>query len=112
MCSVPRPHLKSRVLSRVSRQIEYRRLDTVILYARWRAVCDSLTPVHIQISYSEIISTGVVVQWAYDMFSEESRFRFKTHCCRITIWSGRGTRIQPGNVMKREKRINCFPLSC
>ncbi|GFW34248.1 HTH_Tnp_Tc3_2 domain-containing protein [Trichonephila clavipes] len=86
--------LSSAIGTTVSRQIVYRRLGHIGLYARRPVRCVPLTVTHfrLRLTWSREHALWTPQQWSCVMFSDESRFRLQSDSRQTLIWRAPGTR--------------------
>ncbi|GFW84287.1 transposable element Tcb1 transposase [Trichonephila clavipes] len=87
----------------VSRQIVYRRLGHIGLYARRPVRCVPLTATHcrLRLTWSREHALWTPQQWSFLMFSDESRIRLQSDSRRTLIWRAPGTRYHQENTIER-----------
>ncbi|GFV73207.1 HTH_Tnp_Tc3_2 domain-containing protein [Trichonephila clavipes] len=103
--SDPSRQLSSATGTIVSRQIVYRRLGHIGLYARRPARCVSLTATHcrLRLTWSREDALWTPQQWSCVMFSDESRFSLQSDSHRTLIWRTTGTRYHQENTIERHR---------
>ncbi|GFV57041.1 transposable element Tcb1 transposase [Trichonephila clavipes] len=89
----------------VSRQIVYRRLGYISLYARRPVRCVPLTATHcrLRLTCSREHALWTPQQWSCVMFSDESRFSLQSDSRRTLIWRAPGTRYHQENTIERHR---------
>ncbi|GFV62019.1 HTH_Tnp_Tc3_2 domain-containing protein [Trichonephila clavipes] len=89
----------------VSRQIVYRRLRHIGLYARRPVRCVPLTATHCHLRLTWIIEHALWTpqQWSCVMFSDESRFSLQSDSHRTLLWRAPGTRYHQENTIERHR---------
>ncbi|GFV55584.1 transposable element Tc3 transposase [Trichonephila clavipes] len=94
--------LSSSTGTTVSRQIVYRRLGHIVLYARRSVRCVPLTATHcpLRLTLACIVDTTIVVLF---VFSDESRFSLQSDSRRSLIWRAPGTRYHQENTIERHR---------
>ncbi|GFV24074.1 transposable element Tcb1 transposase [Trichonephila clavipes] len=97
--------LSSATGTTVSRQIMYRRLGHIVLYARRPVRCVPLTTNHcrLRLTWSKEHALWTPQQWSCVMFSDESRFSFQSDSRRTLIWRAPGTRYHQENTIERHR---------
>ncbi|GFT14349.1 MPN domain-containing protein CG4751 [Trichonephila clavipes] len=88
-----------------SRQIVYRRLGHIGLYARRPVRCVPLTATHclLRLTWSREHALWTPQQWSCVMFSNESRFSLLSDSRRTLIWKSPGTRYHQENTIERHR---------
>ncbi|GFY15520.1 transposable element Tcb1 transposase [Trichonephila clavipes] len=86
----------------VSRQIVYRRLRHIGLYARRpvRRVPFTATHCRLRLTWSREHALWTPQQWSCVMFSDESRFSLLSDSRRTLIWRAPGTRYHQENTIE------------
>ncbi|KFM70537.1 Transposable element Tcb1 transposase, partial [Stegodyphus mimosarum] len=89
----------------ISRQILYRRLGQMGLYARRPVRCVPLTTTHcrLRLAWSREHALWTPQQWACVMFSDESRFSLQSDSRRTFIWRAPCTRYRQENIIERHR---------
>ncbi|GFX68633.1 transposable element Tcb1 transposase [Trichonephila clavipes] len=89
----------------VSRQIVYRRLGHIGLYARRPATCVPLIATHcrLRLTWSREHALWTPQQWSCVMFSDESRFSLQSDSRQTLIWRAPGTRYHQENTIERHR---------
>ncbi|GFW08799.1 transposable element Tcb2 transposase [Trichonephila clavipes] len=108
MCS--RRHGGGRVRRKqISRKTVARRLRGGGLYARRPAVCVPLTKQHrtARLQWCREHHNWTEQDWAYVLFSDESRFRLSSDCRRQLIWCESGTAYRPENIQEKDRYPTC-----
>ncbi|KFM63830.1 Transposable element Tcb1 transposase, partial [Stegodyphus mimosarum] len=97
--------LSSATGTTISRQIVYRRLGQIGLYARRPVRCVPLTATHcrLRLAWSREHALWTPRQWACVMFSDESRFSLQSDSRRTFIWRAPGTCYPPKNIIERHR---------
>ncbi|GFS75947.1 transposable element Tcb1 transposase [Trichonephila clavipes] len=97
--------LSSATGTTVSRQIEYRRLGHIGLYARRPVRCVPLTATHcrLRLTWSREHALWTPPQWSCVMFSDEFRFSLQSDSRRTLIWRAPGTRYHQENTIERHR---------
>ncbi|GFX72515.1 transposable element Tcb1 transposase [Trichonephila clavipes] len=97
--------LSSATGTTVSRQIVYRRLGHIALYARRPVRCVPLTVTHcrLRLTRSREHALGTPQQWSCVMFSDESRFSLQSDSRRTLIWRAPGTRYHQEKTIERHR---------
>ncbi|GFU07405.1 transposable element Tcb1 transposase [Trichonephila clavipes] len=97
--------LSSATGTTVSRQIVYRRLGHIGLYARRPVRCVPLTATHCRLllTWSREHALWTPQQWSCAMFSDESRFSLQSDSRRTLIWRAPGTRYHQENTIERHR---------
>ncbi|GFV38165.1 transposable element Tcb1 transposase [Trichonephila clavipes] len=95
--------LSSATGTTVSRQIMYRRLGHIGLYARRPVRCFPLTATHchLRLTWSREHALWISQQWSCVIFSDESKFSLQSESRRILIWRAPGTRYHQENTIER-----------
>ncbi|GFY01773.1 transposable element Tcb1 transposase [Trichonephila clavipes] len=95
--------LSSATGTTVSRQIVYRRLGHIGLYARTPVRCVPLTATHcrLRLTWSREHALWTPQQWSCVMFSDESRFSLQSDSRLTLIWRVPGTRYHQENTIER-----------
>ncbi|GFT85248.1 transposable element Tcb2 transposase [Trichonephila clavipes] len=94
--------LSSATGTTVSRQIVYRCLGHIGLYAR-RPVRCTATHCHQQLTWRREHALWTPQQWSSVMFSDESRFSLQSDSRRTLIWRVPGTRYHQENTIERHR---------
>ncbi|GFW13811.1 HTH_Tnp_Tc3_2 domain-containing protein [Trichonephila clavipes] len=91
----------------VSRQIVYRRLWHIGLYARRPIRCVPLTATHcrLRLTWSREHALWTPQQWPCVMFSDESRCSLQSDSRRTLIWRAPGTRYHQENSIERQRYV-------
>ncbi|GFX99898.1 transposable element Tcb1 transposase [Trichonephila clavipes] len=89
----------------VSRQIVYRRLGHIALYACLPVRCVPLTANHcrLRLTWRTEHALWTTQQWSCVMFSDESRFSLQSDSRRTLIWRASGTRYHEENTIERHR---------
>ncbi|GFX01430.1 transposable element Tc1 transposase [Trichonephila clavipes] len=89
----------------VSRQIVYRRLGHIGLYACKPVRCVPLTATHcrLRLTWSREHALWTPQQWSCVMFSDESRVSLQSDSRRTLIWRAPGTRYHQENTIERHR---------
>ncbi|GFW72854.1 transposable element Tcb1 transposase [Trichonephila clavipes] len=89
----------------VSRQIVYRRLGHISLYARRPVRCVPFTATHcrLRLTWSREHALWTPQQWSCVMSSEESRFSLQSDSRRTLTWRAPGTRYLQENTIERHR---------
>ncbi|GFU53804.1 acyl-CoA synthetase family member 2, mitochondrial [Trichonephila clavipes] len=97
--------LSSATGTTISRQIVYRRLRHIGLYASRPVRCVPLTATHccLRLTWSREHALWTPQQWSCVMFSDESRFSLQSHSHRTLIWRTPGTRYHQENTIERHR---------
>ncbi|GFX48843.1 HTH_Tnp_Tc3_2 domain-containing protein [Trichonephila clavipes] len=95
--------LSSATGTTVSRQVVYRRLGHIGLYARRpvRCVPFTATHCHLRLTGSREHALWTPQQWSCVMFSDESRFSLQSDSRRNLTWRAPGTRYHQENTIER-----------
>ncbi|GFU20697.1 HTH_Tnp_Tc3_2 domain-containing protein [Trichonephila clavipes] len=85
----------------ISRQIVYRHLGLIGVYARRPVRCVPLTATHcrMRLTWSKEHALWTPQQWSCVMFSDESRFSLQSDSRRTLLWRAPGTRYHQENTM-------------
>ncbi|GFT14366.1 HTH_Tnp_Tc3_2 domain-containing protein [Trichonephila clavipes] len=88
-----------------SRQIVYRRLGHIGLYARRPVRCVPLTATHcrLRLTWSREHALWTPQQWSCVIFSDESRFSLLSDSHRTLIWRAPGTRYHQEDAIERHR---------
>ncbi|GFV97347.1 transposable element Tcb1 transposase [Trichonephila clavipes] len=99
------PQLSSATGTIVSRQIVYRRLGHIGLYARRPVRCVPLTAIHcrLRLSWSREHALWKPQQGSCVIFSDESRFSLQSDSRRTLIWRAPSTRYHQENTTERHR---------
>ncbi|GFY12151.1 transposable element Tcb1 transposase [Trichonephila clavipes] len=105
MASDLSPQLSSATGTTVSRQIVYRRLGHIGLYARRPVRCVPLTTPHcrLRLTWSREHALWTPQQWSCVIFSVESRFSLQFDFRRTLIWRAPGTLYHQENTIERHR---------
>ncbi|GFW94170.1 transposable element Tcb1 transposase [Trichonephila clavipes] len=97
--------LSSATGTTVSRQIMYRRLGHIGLYARRPVICVPLTATHcrLRLTWRREHALWTPQQWSCVMFLDESRFRLQSDSHRTLIWRALGIRYHQENTTERHR---------
>ncbi|GFX08796.1 transposable element Tcb1 transposase [Trichonephila clavipes] len=103
--------LSSATGTTISRQIVYRHLGHIGLYARRPVRCVPLTATHcrLRLTWSREHALWTPQQWSCVMFSlslslsDESRFSLQSDSHRTLIWRAPGTRYQQENTSEQHR---------
>ncbi|GFV82229.1 HTH_Tnp_Tc3_2 domain-containing protein [Trichonephila clavipes] len=89
----------------VSRQIVYRHLEHIGLYARRPVRCVLLTATHcrLYLTWSRERALWTPQQWSCVMFSDEYRFSLQSDSGRNLIWRAPSTRCHQENTIERHR---------
>ncbi|GFS72341.1 BRCA1-associated protein [Trichonephila clavipes] len=95
--------LSSATGTTVSRQIVYKHLGQIGLYARRPVRCVPLIATHcrLRLTWSREHALWTPQQWSCVMFSDESRFSLQSDSHRTLIWRAPGTRYHQENTIER-----------
>ncbi|GFX91950.1 transposable element Tcb2 transposase [Trichonephila clavipes] len=95
--------LSSATGTTVSRQIVYRRLGHIGLYARRPVRCVPLTATHcrLRLTWRREHALWTPQQWSCVMFFYESRFSLQSDSRRTLIWRAPGSRYHQDNTIER-----------
>ncbi|GFV99907.1 HTH_Tnp_Tc3_2 domain-containing protein [Trichonephila clavipes] len=97
--------VSSATVTTVARQIVYRRLGHIGLYARRPVRCVPFTATHfrLRLPWSREHALWTSKQWSCVMFSDESRFSLQSDSRRSLIWRAPGTRYHQENTIERHR---------
>ncbi|GFS59859.1 transposable element Tcb1 transposase [Trichonephila clavipes] len=97
--------LSSATATTVSRQIVYRRLEHIGLYARRPVRCVPLTAPHcrLRLTWSREHTLWTPQQWSCVMFSDEFGFSLQSDSHQTLIWRAPGTRYHQENTIERHR---------
>ncbi|GFX56380.1 transposable element Tcb1 transposase [Trichonephila clavipes] len=93
----------------ISRKTVARRLRGGGLYARTPVVCVPLTRQHrtARLQWCREHHNWTEQDWAYVLFSDESRFSPSSDCRRQLIWRESGTAYHPENIQEKDRYPTC-----
>ncbi|GFT82532.1 transposable element Tcb2 transposase [Trichonephila clavipes] len=93
----------------ISRKTVVRRLRGGGLYARRPVVCAPLTRQHrtARLQWCREHHNWTEQDWAYVLFSDESRFSLSSDCRRQLIWCESGTAYRPENIQEKDEYPTC-----
>ncbi|GFW15608.1 transposable element Tcb1 transposase [Trichonephila clavipes] len=93
----------------ISRKTVARRLRGGGLYARRPVVCVSLTRQHrtARLQWCREHHNWTAQDWAFILFSDESRFSLSSDCRRQLIWRESGTAYRPENIQEKDRYPTC-----
>ncbi|GFS94282.1 uncharacterized protein TNCV_2013581 [Trichonephila clavipes] len=93
----------------ISRKTVARRLRGGGLYARRPVVCVPLTRQHrtARLQWCREHHNWTEQDWAYVLFSDESRFNLSSDCRRQLIWRESGTAYRPENIQEKDRYPTC-----
>ncbi|GFY06116.1 transposable element Tcb1 transposase [Trichonephila clavipes] len=93
----------------ISRKTVARRLRGGGLYARRPVVCVPLTTQHCtaRLKWCREHHNWTEQDWAFVLFSDESRFSLSSDCRRQLIWRESGTAYRPENIQEKDRYPTC-----
>ncbi|GFU05498.1 transposable element Tcb1 transposase [Trichonephila clavipes] len=93
----------------ISRKTVARCLRGGGLYARRPVVCVTLTRQYrtARLQWCREHHNWTEQDWAYVLFSDESRFSLSSDCRRQLIWRESGTAYHPENIQEKDRYLTC-----